>query len=83
MAADWGAPWDYVNRLMNSFGSPNSIGNGSVCHVGREFAHTITYGAMTVPLLQKAKQPLQVGKTQLLFSAPLVGHENAVYFGQQ
>jgi len=54
MAADWGAPWDYVNRLMNSFGSPNSIGNGSVCHVGREFAHTVTYGAMTIPLLQKA-----------------------------
>ncbi|MCL7487076.1 MAG: molybdopterin-dependent oxidoreductase [Desulfobulbaceae bacterium] len=62
MAADWGAPWDYVNRLMNGFGSPNSIGNGSVCHVGREFAHTITYGAMTVPLLQKAKCILVWGK---------------------
>ncbi len=62
MAADWGAPWDYVNRLMNGFGSPNSIGNGSVCHVGREFAHTITYGAMTVPLLQKAKCILIWGK---------------------
>ena len=62
MAADWGAPWDYVNRLMNAFGSPNSIGNGSVCHVGREFAHTITYGAMTVPLLQKAKCILIWGK---------------------
>lgn len=49
MAADWGAPWDYVNRLMNLFGSPNSIGNGSVCHVGREMAHMYTYGAMTVP----------------------------------
>lgn len=55
MAADWGAPWDYVNRLMNAFGSPNAVGNGSVCHVGREFAHTVTYGAMTVPLLQKAR----------------------------
>ncbi len=62
MAADWGAPWDYVNRLMNAFGSPNSIGNGSVCHVGREFAHTITYGAMTVPLMQKAKCILIWGK---------------------
>jgi len=62
MAADWGAPWDYVNRLMNAFGSPNSIGNGSVCHVGREFAHTITYGAMTVPLLQMAKCILIWGK---------------------
>ena len=62
MAADWGAPWDYVNRLMNGFGSPNSIGNGSVCHVGREFAHTATYGAMTVPLMQKAKCILIWGK---------------------
>ncbi|MCF8144764.1 MAG: molybdopterin-dependent oxidoreductase [Deltaproteobacteria bacterium] len=47
MAADWGAPWDYVNRLMNLFGSPNTIGNGSVCHVAREMAHVLTYGAMT------------------------------------
>jgi len=49
MAADWGAPWDYVNRLMNLFGSPNTIGNGSVCHVAREMAHVYTYGAMTAP----------------------------------
>jgi len=49
MAADWGAPWDYANRLMNGFGSPNSIGNGSVCHVAREMAHNFTYGAMTLP----------------------------------
>jgi len=62
MAADWGAPWDYVNRLMNAFGSPNTIGNGSVCHVGRECAHTITYGAMTVPLPQDARCILVWGK---------------------
>jgi anaerobic selenocysteine-containing dehydrogenase len=49
MAADWGAPWDYANRLMNLFGSPNTIGNGSVCHVAREMAHAYTYGAMTMP----------------------------------
>ncbi|APG27014.1 formate dehydrogenase [Syntrophotalea acetylenivorans] len=54
MAADWGAPWDYVNRLMNAFGSPNSIGNGSVCHVAREMAHNYTYGAMTIPQIQKS-----------------------------
>lgn len=48
MAADWGAPWDYSNRLMNVFGSPNTIGNGSVCHVAREMAHNYTYGAMTL-----------------------------------
>ncbi len=50
MAADWGAPWDYANRLMNLFGSPNTIGNGSVCHVARDMAHVYTYGAMTLPL---------------------------------
>jgi anaerobic selenocysteine-containing dehydrogenase len=49
MAADWGTPWDYANRLMNAFGSPNAIGNGSVCHVAREMAHNFTYGAMTLP----------------------------------
>ncbi len=49
MAADWGAPWDYANRLMNAFGSPNTIGNGSVCHVARDMAHVYTYGAMTLP----------------------------------
>lgn len=49
MAADWGAPWDYANRFMNLFGSPNTIGNGSVCHVAREMAHVYTYGAMTLP----------------------------------
>lgn len=48
MAADWGAPWDYANRLMNAFGSPNTIGNGSVCHVARDMAHVYTYGAMTM-----------------------------------
>lgn len=49
MAADWGAPWDYANRLMNAFGSPNCIGNGSVCFVGRDLAHTTVYGTMTLP----------------------------------
>jgi len=55
MAADWGAPWDYANRLMNTFGSPNTIGNGSVCHVAREMAHVLTYGAMTVPQTRVSK----------------------------
>jgi len=32
---------------MKLFGSPNTIGNGSVCHVAREMAHVVTYGAMT------------------------------------
>lgn len=62
MAADWGAPWDYANRLMHGFGSPNAIGNGSVCHVGREFAHTVTYGAMTIPHLPAARCILVWGK---------------------
>lgn len=52
MAADWGAPWDYANRLMNAFGSPNTVGNGSVCHVAREMAHVYTFGAMTIPQIR-------------------------------
>ncbi len=55
MAADWGAQWDYANRLMNLFGSPNTIGNGSVCHVARDMAHVYTYGAMTLPLPKTAR----------------------------
>ena len=62
MAADWGAPWDYANRLMNAFGSPNSIGNGSVCHVAREMAHNFTYGAMTLPQPKNSKCILVWGK---------------------
>ena len=62
MAADWGAPWDYVNRLMNAFGSPNAIGNGSVCHVAREFAHTWVYGAMTLPEVKSSKCIVVWGK---------------------
>lgn len=62
MAADWGAPWDYANRLMNAFGSPNSIGNGSVCHVAREMAHVYTYGAMTMPQARNARCILVWGK---------------------
>ena len=65
MAADWGAPWDYANRLMNAFGSPNSIGNGSVCHVAREMAHAYTYGGMTVPLAKTAQCILVWGKNDL------------------
>lgn len=55
MAADWGAPWDYAIRFMNCFGSPNAIGNGSVCHVAREMAHTFTYGSITIPDYANAK----------------------------
>lgn len=62
MAADWGAPWDYANRLMNAFGSPNTIGNGSVCHVAREMAHVYTYGAMTLPQARNARCILVWGK---------------------
>ncbi len=62
MAADWGAPWDYVQRLMHAFGSPNAVGNGSVCHVAREMAHNYTYGAMTLPRITDAECILIWGK---------------------
>jgi len=48
-ASDWGGPWHYVMRLMHAFGSPNAIGNGSVCHAGREALQTFTYGDMSSP----------------------------------
>lgn len=62
MAADWGAPWDYANRLMNAFGSPNTIGNGSVCHVARDMAHSYTYGSMTLPQPKNSRCILIWGK---------------------
>lgn len=62
MAADWGAPWDYSNRLMNAFGSPNTIGNGSVCHVARDMAHNYTYGAMTLAQPKDSKCIIIWGK---------------------
>ncbi len=48
-APDWGGNWHYAMRLMHAFGSPNVIGNGSVCHAGREALQTFTYGEMTSP----------------------------------
>jgi len=62
MAADWGAPWDYPNRLMHLFGSPNTIGNGSICFVARDFAHTYTYGAMAFPEAKNARCLIVWGK---------------------
>nr|WP_320012396.1 molybdopterin-dependent oxidoreductase [uncultured Desulfobulbus sp.] len=62
MAADWGAPWDYPNRLMNSFGSPNTIGNGSICFVARDFAHSYVYGSMAFPEAKGAKCIIVWGK---------------------
>jgi anaerobic selenocysteine-containing dehydrogenase len=65
MAADWGSPWDYANRLMNAFGSPNTIGNGSVCHVARDMAHVYTYGAMTLPQPKSARCIVVWGKNDM------------------
>ncbi|MCL2791409.1 MAG: molybdopterin-dependent oxidoreductase [Desulfobulbus sp.] len=62
MAADWGAPWDYPNRLMHAFGSPNTIGNGSICFVARDFAHTYTYGSMAYPEAKNARCVIVWGK---------------------
>ncbi len=65
MAADWGVPWDYANRLMHAFGSPNTIGNGSVCHVAREMANIYTCGAMPAANPQKSECILVWGKNDL------------------
>jgi anaerobic selenocysteine-containing dehydrogenase len=81
MAADWGAPWDYANRLMNVFGSPNTIGNGSVCHVARDMAHNFTYGAMTLAQAKNARCVLVWGKNDRN-TCPAV-HENILFARQQ
>jgi len=62
MAADWGAPWDYPNRLMNLFGSPNTIGNGSICFVARDMAHSFIYGSMAFPEPKNSKCIVVWGK---------------------
>jgi thiosulfate reductase / polysulfide reductase chain A len=62
MAADWGSPWDYPNRLMNLFGSPNTIGNGSICFVARDMAHTMVYGSMAFPEAKNSECILIWGK---------------------
>ncbi|MHC1741551.1 MAG: molybdopterin-dependent oxidoreductase [Syntrophobacteraceae bacterium] len=62
MAADWGSPWDYPNRLMHAFGSPNTIGNGSICFVARDFAHSYTYGSMAFPEAKTARCVIVWGK---------------------
>lgn len=80
MAADWGVQWDYPNRLMNAFGSPNSIGNGSVCHVAREMAHVYTYGAMTVANAKKSRCIIVWGKNDLN-TCPPAGE--AILYGKQ
>ena len=62
MAADWGTSWDYTVRLMSAFGSPNAVGNGSVCFVAREMAHNYTYGAITIPQVKDSKCIIIWGK---------------------
>jgi anaerobic selenocysteine-containing dehydrogenase len=80
MAADWGANWDYANRLMNLFGSPNTIGNGSVCHVARDMAHVYTYGAMTLPLPKTSRCIVIWGKNDRN-TAP--GAAEAIFYARE
>lgn len=61
---DYGAPWDYANRFMSVFGSPNAFGNGSICHAAREMAHVFTYGAMTLPDYRNSRCILIWGKNE-------------------
>jgi len=81
MAADWGAPWDYPNRLMNVFGSPNTLGNGSICFVAREFANSCTYGAMAFPEAKNARCIVVWGKNDV--DTALGGAEAISYAREQ
>lgn len=77
MAADWGTSWDYSVRFMSALGSPNAIGNGSVCFVAREMAHTYTYGAITIPQLKDSKCIIIWGKNDRN-TAPIMA-ESIIY----
>jgi anaerobic selenocysteine-containing dehydrogenase len=63
-APDYGALWDYANRFMSVFGSPNVFGNGSLCHAAREMAHVFTYGAMTAPDYRHSRCIVVWGKNE-------------------
>ena len=80
MAADWGAPWDYPNRLMNLFGSPNTLGNGSICFVGRDFAHSYTYGAVAFPEAKNARCILVWGKND---RNTALGAAEAIFYARE
>ena len=80
-AADFGAPWDYVRRFMNVFGSPNAIGNGAICHVAREIAHVFTYGAMTFPDYRNTKCILIFGKNDR--NTNIGSYESIIYAKKQ
>jgi len=80
MAADWGAPWDYPNRLMNLFGSPNTIGNGSICFVARDFAHSYTYGTMAFPEAKSAKCIIVWGKND---GNTALGAAEGIHYAQE
>jgi len=47
---------------MNLLGSPNIIGNGSICHAAREFAHIMTYGEMSSPDYKNSKYIIVWGR---------------------
>ncbi len=80
MAADWGAQWDYPNRLMHLLGSPNTIGNGSICFVGRDFAHSYTYGAMAFPEAKNARCILVWGKND---GNTALGAAEAIHYARE
>ena len=61
-APDWSSTWHYAMRFMNLLGSPNIIGNGSICHAAREFAHIMTYGEMSSPDYKNSKYIIVWGR---------------------
>jgi anaerobic selenocysteine-containing dehydrogenase len=48
-AGDWGAPWHYVLRFMNGFGSPNVTAPSHICYFPRYVAENVTYGSIISP----------------------------------
>lgn len=67
---DWGPVWQYAQRLMHAFGSPNVIGNGSLCHATRSLSHILTYGSGTKPDPLNAECIIVWGKNDKTSSPP-------------
>ncbi|WP_321415929.1 molybdopterin-dependent oxidoreductase [uncultured Desulfobacter sp.] len=67
---DWGPVWQYTQRFMHAFGSPNVIGNGSLCHTTRALPAFITYGTGTRPDTLNAECIIVWGKNDKTSSPP-------------
>jgi len=67
---DWGPIWQYAQRLMHAFGSPNVIGNDALCHAPRTLSNFVTYGTATKPDTLNAECIIVWGRNDQTSSPP-------------